>query len=87
MFIYNQKVLTDDICELLLQAFPILNSEYIRVSEATYNYESDDKFATCDLFVILIGCVPYNIERLEAIRFNNIYHEKLLEISYMKHIF
>ena len=80
LLLYNEKVLREDICDLLLPILPKDNSEYETVSKATENYESEEDFAQCDLFVVLVGVVPHNRERLEAIRFKNTYSDKSVEI-------
>ena len=80
ILLYNEKVLRDDICDLLLPIFPKDKTEYDTVSKATENFEKEEDFAMCDLFVVLVGVVPYNKERLEAIRFKNIYSDKSIEI-------
>ena len=80
ILLYNEKVLRDDICDLLLPIFPKDNSEYETVSKATENYENEEDYAMCDLFVVLVGVVPHNRERLEAMRFKNIYSDKSVEI-------
>ena len=80
LLLYNEKVLTDDICDLLLPIFPKDNTEYETVSKATEIYENEEDFAPCDLFVVLVGVIPHNKERLEAIRFKNTYSDKSVEI-------
>ena len=80
LLLYNDKVLRDDICDLLLPIFPKDNSEYETVSKATENYENEEDFAQCDLFVVLVGVVPHNKERLLAMRFKNTYSDKSVEI-------
>ena len=79
ILLYNEEVLTDDNCELLIPIFP-KDSEYDSISKETQALENEDDFAECDLFIVLIGCIPCNRERLQAIRFKNIYSKKSVEI-------
>ena len=80
LLLYNETVLKEDICDLLIPIFPKDNSEYEAVSKATESFESEDDFAQCDLFIVLVGVVPHNKERLQAIRFKNTYSDKSVEI-------
>ena len=77
--LYNEEVLTDDKCDLLIPIFP-KDTEYDSVSKETEALENEEDFAECDLFIVLIGCIPCNAERLKAIRFKNIYNKKSVEI-------
>ena len=80
LLLYNEKVLKEEICDTLLPILPKDNSEYETVSKATENYENEEDFAQCDLFIVLVGVVPHNRERLQAIRFKNSYSDKSVEI-------
>jgi len=76
---YNEEVLNDERCDLLIPIFP-KEEEYTTVSKATENLENEDDFAECDLFIVLVGCIACNKERLQAIRFKNTYAKKSVEI-------
>jgi diaphanous 1 len=80
LLLYNEKVLKEEICDLLLPIFPKDTTEYETVSKATESYESEEDFAQCDLLVVLVGVVPHNRERLLAINFKNTYSDKSVEI-------
>ena len=80
LLLYNEKVLRDEVCDLLLPIFPKDSTEYETVSKATESYESEEDFAQCDLLVVLVGVVPHNRERLLAINFKNTYSDKSVEI-------
>jgi diaphanous 1 len=80
LLLYNEKVLKEDVCDLLLPILAKDNTEYETVSKATENYEKEEDYALCDLFVVLIGVVPHNRERLQAIGFKNTYSDKSVEI-------
>ena len=80
LLLYNEKVLKEDVCDLLLPILAKDNTEYETVSKATENYEKEEEYALCDLFVVLIGVVPHNRERLQAIGFKNTYSDKSVEI-------
>ena len=79
ILLYNEEVLTDDKCDLLIPIFP-KDTEYDAISKETESLENEEDFAECDLFIVLIGCIPCNRERLQAIRFKNIYSKKSVEI-------
>ena len=80
LLLYNEQVLKEEVCDLLIPVFPKDNTEYDEVSKATEAFESEDDFAPCDLFIVLVGVVPHNKERLLAIRFKNSYSDKSVEI-------
>ena len=42
--------------------------------------ENEEDFAECDLFIVLIGCIGLNKERLQSIRSKNHYNKKSIEI-------
>jgi len=79
ILLYNEEVLTEERCDLLIPAFP-KEAEYDAVSKATEKLENEDDFAECDLFIVLVGCISCNVERLHAIRFKNTYSKKSVEI-------
>ena len=80
---YNEIILKEDILDSLLLVCPENSDEYNTVSKATKNFESEDKFAKCDLSIVLIGVIPYNKERIKAIKFKNTYEEKIDKIMKM----
>lgn len=75
---YSEEVLTPEICEVLLPIFPT-QTDYDTVSKATEKFESEDDFDSCDLFVVLIGCVTGYKERLESILFKSSYSKRSVE--------
>ena len=75
ILLYNEEVLTEDKCDLLIPIFP-KDTEYDAVSKATESLENEEDFAECDLFIVLIGCIACHQERLKAIRFKNTYSKK-----------
>ena len=79
ILLYNEEVLTEDKCDLLIPIFP-KDTEYDAVSKATESLENEEDFAECDLFIVLIGCIACHQERLKAIRFKNTYSKKSVEI-------
>jgi hypothetical protein len=79
ILIYDEKVLTEDKCDLLIPIFP-KDTEYDEISKKTETLENEEDFAECDLFIVLIGCIGCNKERLQAIRFKNSYSKKSVEI-------
>ena len=79
ILLYNEEVLTEDRCDLLIPIFPP-SSEYDEISKKTENLENEEDFAECDLFIVLIGCIACNKERLQAIRFKNMYSKKSVEV-------
>jgi diaphanous 1 len=76
---YDESILTQDKCDLLIPIFP-KEEEYNEISKRTEELENEDDFAECDLFIVLVGCIACNRERLEAIRFKNLYAKKAVEI-------
>ena len=79
ILLYNEEVLTEDKCDLLIPVFP-KDTEYDTISKATESLENEEDFAECDLFIVLIGCIGCHQERLKAIRFKNTYSKKSVEI-------
>ena len=79
ILLYNEEILTEDKCDLLIPIFP-KDNEYDEISKKTENLENEEDFAECDLFIVLIGCISCNKERLQAIRFKNNYSKKSVEI-------
>ena len=79
ILLYNEEVLTEDKCDLLIPIFP-KQTEYDEISKKTENLENEEDFAECDLFIVLIGCISCNKERLQAIRFKNSYSKKSVEV-------
>jgi len=79
ILLYNEEILTEDKCDLLIPIFP-KDTEYDTISKSTEALENEEDFAECDLFIVLIGCIACNQERLQAIRFKNTYSKKSVEI-------
>lgn len=79
ILLYNEEILTEDKCDLLIPIFP-KDNEYDEISKKTENLENEEDFAECDLFIVLIGCISCNKERLQAIRFKNTYSKKSVEV-------
>ena len=77
---YNEKVLKEDVCDLLLPILAKDNTEFETVKKEVEKLENEEDCALCDLFVILIGLVPHSKERLQAIGFKNTYRDKSVEI-------
>ena len=77
---YNEKVLKEDVCDLLLPILAKDNTEFETVKKEVEKLENEEDCALCDLFVILIGLVPHSKERLQAIGFKNTYKDKSVEI-------
>jgi hypothetical protein len=75
LLLYNEDILTKDIINLLIPIMPP-DEEYDEISMKTECFENEEDFAECDLFIVLIGCIPNNKERLQAINFKNNYHEQ-----------
>ena len=75
---YNEDILTKERINFLIPIMPS-DKEYDEVSLKTENLESEEDFAECDLFVVLVGCIKYNKERLQAIQFKNNYPEQCKE--------
>ena len=76
---YNEEILTEQICNLLIPIFP-KDNEYDEIAKKTENLENEEDFAECDLFIVLIGCIPCHRERLQAILFKNSYLQRSFEI-------
>jgi hypothetical protein len=72
ILMYDEEILTEEKCDLLLPIFP-KEPEYEAVQKATESLENEEDFAECDLFIVLIGSISCNQERLKAIRFKNTY--------------
>jgi len=79
ILMYDEEILTEEKCDLLLPIFP-KEPEYEAVQKATESLENEEDFAECDLFIVLIGSISCNQERLKAIRFKNTYKKKSVEI-------
>ena len=76
---YNELHLNKNVCEKLLSIIPN-DSEYNEISKKTETFDNEEDFALCDLFIVLLGCICCNKERLEAIIFKNIYSEQCIKI-------
>ena len=79
ILLYDEEVLTEDRCDLLIPIFP-KDEEYNEISKQTENFENEEDFADCDLFIVLIGCIFCHRERLQAILFKNSYSKRSVEI-------
>ena len=79
ILLYNEEILTEDKCDLLIPIFP-KEAEYNEISKKTETLENEEDFAECDLFIVLIGCISCNQQRLQAIRFKNSYSKKSVEV-------
>lgn len=79
LLLYNEKILHDDNINLLIPIMPT-DEEYIDISKKTENFENEEDYADCDLFIVLVGCIKYNKERLQAIKFKNNYLDICLKI-------
>ena len=76
---YNPQVLTTAACDLLMPIFPT-DSEFNTISNETANFESEEQYDQCDLFIILIGSVVAYKQRLGAMVFKNSYRLESVEI-------
>jgi len=79
LLLYDENVLTNDKINLLMPIIPTDN-EYDEISKKTESLENEEDFAVCDLFIILIGCIYNNKERLQAMKFKNNYHQQCEEV-------
>jgi len=79
ILLYNEEILTEEKCDLLIPIFP-KEAEYNEISKKTETLENEEDFAECDLFIVLIGCISCNQQRLQAIRFKNSYSKKSVEV-------
>ena len=83
---FNLTVLTPNVCDLLLPIFPTDN-EFNTISNETQNFESEEQYDSCDLFIVLIGSIVGYKERLQSILFKSEYKKKSNEILKIIDIF
>ena len=76
---YNPEVLTPAACDLLMPIFPT-DLEFKTISDSTANFESEDDYDQCDLFIILIGSVVAYKQRLGGMVFKLNYRLESVEI-------
>ena len=56
ILVYNETVLTEDKCDLLIPILP-KDTEYDEISTKIETLENEEDFAESDLFIVLIGCI------------------------------